>query len=588
MSSSAATPLLEGGSVGGVIGGGGGGDIEPHGDLRRRVPYSKSLFTLPTMFRKPSLNVAMKENDSSGLKRVLGPFDLIAYGVGSTVGTGIFVVYGDVAKNIAGPAVVLSFLAAAISSLLSALCYAEFAARVPLSGSAYTFAYMTLGEVTAWFIGWNLTLEYGVAAAAVARGWSAYFGAFLTGVGADVPSWLAGEDKYLDENIAPAPFAFLIVAVCTAVLLFGVQESSMFNNVITVINVSLLLFITIFGAFHVNPANWSDNFAPWGAKGVFRGASIVFFSYIGFDSVSTLSGEVKNPGRNLPIGVVGTLLIATVLYVGISLVVTGMIPYTEIDKDKPLAQTFQQIGFPKVAIVVAAGAVTTIAATTLCSLLAQPRIYYQMAMDGLMFRQFAQVSKRRVPVVGTLVTGIGAAGLATLLPLASLTDVISIGTLLAFAVVCGGLIVLRYSPPPADRSPAAVRVRFELPLIVMAIALLSLGFGFSYKYDAPVLVMLLFGWLVIASISYVWLFYVPQPKVGVFSCPMVPLVPGFGLFVNVHLLSQLQIMAFVRVVIWSVVGFAIYFGYGLTHSRLNFKHEHAETDDDSAVSVNGE
>jgi hypothetical protein len=232
-------------------------------------------------------------------------------------------------------------LAAGFSSLLSALCYAEFAARVPLSGSAYTFAYMTLGEITAWFIGWNLTLEYGVSAAAVARGWSSYFGAFLTGVGADVPSWLAGEDRYLDGNIAPAPFAFLIVAVCTGVLLFGVQESSMFNNVITVINVSLLLFIIIFGAFHVNPANWTDNFAPWGAKGVFQGAAIVFFSYIGFDSVSTLSGEVKNPGRNLPIGVVGTLLIATLLYVGISLVVTGMIPYTEINKDKPLAETFQ-------------------------------------------------------------------------------------------------------------------------------------------------------------------------------------------------------------------------------------------------------
>jgi APA family basic amino acid/polyamine antiporter len=540
------------------------------------------------MFRRPSLQAAMRDNDAGGLKRVLGPFDLIAYGVGSTVGTGIFVVYGGVARDTAGPAVVLSFVAAAFSSLLSALCYAEFAARVPLSGSAYTFAYVTLGEITAWFIGWNLTLEYGVSAAAVARGWSSYFAGFLIGVGADVPSWLAGTDRYLDGNIAPAPFAFLIVALCTGLLLFGVQESSMFNNVVTVINVSLLLFIIIFGAFHVDTANWTTDFAPWGAKGVFQGAAIVFFSYIGFDSVSTLSGEVKNPGRNLPIGVVGTLVVATLLYIGISLVVTGMVPYTEIDKDAPLAETFKQIGFPVVANVVAGGAVTTIAATTLCSLLAQPRIYYQMAIDGLLFRQFGQVSKRRVPVVGTLITGIGAAGLATLLPLASLTDVISIGTLLAFAVVCGGLIVLRYSPPASDRSRAAVRTRFTLPLIVVAITALSFGFGFSYKYDAPVLVLLLFAWLIIAAIGYVWLFYKPQPKVGFFSCPLVPFVPGLGVFVNVHLLSQLQIMAFVRVVVWSAIGLAIYFGYGITHSRLNFRREHAETDDDSAPSVNGE
>jgi APA family basic amino acid/polyamine antiporter len=543
-----------------------------HNDAHQlSVPFSRSLLlSVATWVRKPSLSAALRENDASALKRCLGPVDLIAYGIGSTVGAGIFVVYGDVARNVAGPAIVLSFLVAALSSLLSAFCYAEFAARVPLSGSAYTFAYLSLGEATAWFIGWNLTLEYGVAAAAVARGWSAYLVGFLVGVGVELPSWLAGTDAYLDGVIQPAPLAALIVAVCSGVLLFGVQESSTFNNVVTFLNVSLLLFIIVFGAFHVHTVNWSDDFAPFGAKGVFSGAGVVFFSYIGFDSVSTLSGEVKNPGRNLPIGIVGTLLITTFLYCAISLVVTGMISYKQLNTDAPLAETFKQIGFPVVGDVVAGGAVSTLAATTLCSLLGQPRIYYQMAKDGLLFRPFGLVSSRRVPVIGTLVTGVGAGLLATLFPLHSLTDVISIGTLLAFAVVCGGLIVLRYAPPASDRSLTAVRTRRTLPLLAMLLGALSFAFSFSYKYNAPLVVMLLFAWFIVGLIGYIWLFYTQQPKVGVFSCPLVPLVPGAGLFVNCYLLAQLNTMAFVRVLVWTVLGFIIYFAYGIRHSRLNF------------------
>jgi basic amino acid/polyamine antiporter, APA family len=554
----------------------------------RSVPFAYThhlLLSLETYVRKPSLSAALKENDASALKRCLGPVDLIAYGIGSTVGAGIFVVYGDVAKNTAGPAIVLSFLVAALSSLLSAFCYAEFAARVPLSGSAYTFAYLSLGEATAWFIGWNLTLEYGVAAAAVARGWSAYLVGFLVGVGADLPPWLAGEEAYFDGFIQPAPLAALIVGVCSVVLLAGVQESSTFNNVVTFVNVSLLLFIIVFGAFHVQPINWTADFAPYGAKGVFSGAGIVFFSYIGFDSVSTLSGEVKNPGRNLPIGIVGTLLITTFLYCAISLVVTGMIPFTQLNTDAPLAETFKQIGFPVVANVVAGGAVSTLAATTLCSLLGQPRIYYQMAKDGLLFHPFGMVSSRRVPVIGTLVTGVGAGVLATLFPLDSLTNVISIGTLLAFAVVCGGLIVLRYAPPSSDRSVLAQRTRRNVPLLAILLGLLSFGFSFSYKFDAPVIVIIMFGWFIVALIGYIWLFYEQQPKVGSFSCPLVPLVPGAGLFVNCYLLGQLNTMAFVRVVVWTVLGFIIYFAYGVRHSRLNFPPTHNDdvqgTDDDT-------
>lgn len=431
--------------------------------VHHRSPSLRNVYSWKSLTRKNMCVIQEQAEPAMGLAKCLTAVDLISYGVGSTVGAGIFVTVGIVAAEKAGPGTLLSFLFAAIACLLSAFCYSEFAARIPVSGSAYTFSYAVLGEFIGWLyvsyillyapltvfsIGWNLTLEYTISASAVARGWASYVAALFKTLGVTLPDWLVGYPINKWFNISP--LAVVIIVLCSFILIMGVKDSAKFNLVITILNVVTILFVIILGAFYIDVKNW-DPFLPFGMSGAFSGAGTVFFSYIGFDSVSSLAGEVKKPTRDLPIGIVGTLLIATVLYVGVSLVITGMVNYATIDHNAPLATAFLDHGLKWAAVIIAVGSVTALTATTLCSLLGQPRIYYQMSKDGLIPPAFGTVHARtQAPIFGTLVTGVLASTLALILDLDTLADMISIGTLLAFTVVCAGVIVLRLDKEGAD------------------------------------------------------------------------------------------------------------------------------------------
>jgi len=389
-----------------------------------------------------------------------------------------------------------------------------------------------------------------------------------------------------------SPLSVIIIILCSVVLVFGVKDSARFNLVITTINLCTILFVIILGAFYVDIKNW-DPFLPLGISGAFSGAGTVFFSYIGFDSVSSLAGEVKRPSRDLPIGIVGTLLIATVLYVGVSLVITGMINYSSIDIGAPLSAAFAHYGLEWASVIISIGSVTALTATTLCSLLGQPRIYFQMAKDGLIPPQFAKLHpKSQAPIFGTIVTGILAASLALLLDLTTLTEMISIGTLLAFTVVCAGVIEMRF-----DKHGSNIRKvdgdsdklfllhdgtrkenkleNFPTAIFLFAFFIASCIFSIIYKNDWPYWLLPIPGTPMLA----IYVIFQLRRQVNVpptFKCPLVPLIPLVGMAVNTFLIMQLPFDAIKSVMVWSAIGFTIYFGYGIHHSKLN------EMDDGSA------
>jgi len=539
-----------------------------------------SYYTLGALFRKQKVS-NFKSSDSAaelnndgieevhtekkqGLKRTLSILDLIAYGLASTLGTGILVTVGAVANQYAGPGVIISFILAGFASFLSALCYSEFAARIPVSGSAYSFAYLSLGEFVAWFVGWNLTLEYAISASAVASGWSSYFVQALESVGVKVPGWLVGFQLY--DFLYLTPLAAMIVLLCTIILLFGMKESATFNVIMTVVNLGVIFFFIIAGAFHVKPANWKP-FLPYGIAGTWSGVGKVFFSYIGFDSVSTLAGEVKKPERDLPIGIVGTLLLVTGLYVVVSLVLTGMQPYYLINQQAPLSVAFSYAHQNWASTVIAFGSVTTITATCLASLVGQPRIFYQMAQDGLMFPIFGRLNKRTgVPVFGTIITGLISAIIALLLNLDTLLDMISIGTLLAFTVVCGGVIILRYQ----DETPGK---RYKAPLMVILYFCGCIFFGIRNKLDlhltTPYNIVVWIAFAIPMVAAFIPLLFLKTTNLPTtFKCPLVPWIPALGILMNVWFIMSLSLGSIYRLLVWTVLGMLIYFGYGIRNSAL--------------------
>lgn len=556
------------------------------------------MYSWHSLYRKARVEDVKPEHgggssDGVGLKKCLTAVDLIAYGVGSTVGAGIFVTIGEVAKDFAGPAILFSFLSAAVTCLISAFCYAEFAARIPVSGSAYSFSYVALGEFIGWFIGWNLTLEYSISASAVARGWGGYIAGFFKVVGVHLPDWLINYPlpehifgSHLHSWIAFSPLSVVIIVICFFILIMGVKDSAKFNLVITILNVTTITFIIIFGAFLVDTSNWKP-FFPYGGQGVFKGAGIVFFSYIGFDSVTTLAGEVARPSRDLPLGIVGTLSIATVLYIGVSLVATGMINYTQFVTDAPLINAFEVKGYVWAAIIVAIGGVTALVASTLCSLMGQPRIYYQMSIDGLLPGRFGRVNpKTQVPEFGTIVTATSAAVLALCLELSTLTNMISIGTLLAFTVVCAGIVVLRCQDPtgaPVAHHSSWTRF-FNVPIVLLLFFLDAVLVSILIKNHMP-------WWSSLISaapmlILAVILFFLPQPnRPTTFNCPLVPFIPLIGIFVNTFLIVQLNVESIYRVIGWTAIGMVIYFGYGIRHSKLNYEKVNSQSDSGSYLNA---
>ncbi|MDQ7821736.1 MAG: amino acid permease [Candidatus Eremiobacteraeota bacterium] len=477
-------------------------------------------------FKTKDLGIILEESENQEfkLKKALGAVDLIALGVGAIIGAGIFAtigsaIAGGAAHKGAGPAIMLSFVLTAIACAFTALCYAEFASLIPIAGSAYTYSYATLGEIVAWIIGWDLIIEYAVGNIAVAISWSDYFVQFLKGLGINVPVWLC--TNYRDAFSAPgvlesAPHigsfpvifnlpAVAIVALITLVLVIGIKESSFMNNIFVGLKLLILAFFIIAGIKFIKPENWSP-FMPNGWQGVFSGAALIFFAYIGFDAVSTTAEEAKNPARDLPIGMIGSLIICTVIYIAIAAVLTGMTPYSELGTGDPLARAFSLIGVNWAAGIISFGAIVSMAAVLLVFQLGQPRIFFSMSRDGLLPAWFSHVHPRfKTPHVTTILTGVFVAFFAAFANINEVVELCNIGTLFAFVLVCIGVIIMRRRDPDRHRP---------------------------------------------------------------FKCPAVPLVPLLGIACCAFLMIKLPLLTWIRFLYWLIIGLFIYFLYGAAHSRL--------------------
>ena len=473
------------------------------------------------LFRRKSVTALQAEaaGDHS-LKRALGPLNLTALGIGAIIGTGIFVLTGTVAAQNAGPAVVLSFALAGVASIFAALCYSEFASLVPMAGSAYTYGYATLGEFVAWIIGWDLVLEYALSATTVAIGWSGYVVSLLKDVGIHIPAQFQAARGTVvtlaDGSTATALFnlpAVLIIALVTTLLVVGIKESASVNNVIVVIKLAVVVLFIVLAAQHVNPDNWQP-FIPentgdrehFGFSGVVAGAAIVFFAYIGFDAVSTAAQEAKNPQRDMPIGIIGSLIICTVLYIVVAAIATGVVPYGQLDVPDPIAKVADVAGLGIFASLIKLGAIAGLSSVILVQLLGQSRVFYSMSRDGLLPPFVQKIHPRfRTPYITSIATGLAVALPAAILPVRDAAKLVSIGTLLAFVIVCIGVLVLRIREPNLHRP---------------------------------------------------------------FKAPFIWFVAPAGALSAAYLMFYLDAETWVRLLIWLAIGFAIYFLYSRKHSRL--------------------
>lgn len=427
------------------------------------------------------------------LKRALGLVDLILFGVGTTIGVGIFVLSGIAARDYAGPGVVMSFAISSLACVLAGLCYAEFATLIPISGSVYSYSYAVVGELMAWIIGWDLLLEYSVGAGTVAVGWSGYLLNFLQGLGLNLPHW-ASSSVATGGGIVNLPAA-LIVLFVTGLLVLGIKESAIFNMVMVGIKLGVICLVMGVGSFCVRPENWSP-IVPFGWMGLLHGASLIFFAYIGFDSLSTMAEESRNPSKNMPIGILSSLGICTAIYIGISLVLTGMVSYKDINISAPLAYALGDNGLYWAASLVAGGSVVSLTTVLLGLLIGQSRIFFAMSRDGLLPGVFSRVHHRfKTPYVSTLVVGGCVAMAAAFTPIKMVAELTNIGTLFAFILVSFSVILLRYRRPELHRP-------FRCPL-VPAVPILSMGFCIFLMIGLPVGAWIRFGiWLAIGVIVY--------------------------------------------------------------------------------------
>ncbi|OFW00799.1 MAG: amino acid permease [Acidobacteria bacterium RIFCSPLOWO2_02_FULL_68_18] len=449
------------------------------------------------------------ERGGKALRRTLTAMDLTLLGIGAIIGTGIFVLTGTAAANQAGPAITVSYLVAGLACAFAALCYAEFAAMIPIAGSAYTYAYATLGEIFAWMIGWDLILEYAVGSMTVAIGWSGYFQRILAGFGLDLPVWMTAAPAAAPGAVVNLP-AVIIVLLIMILLVVGIRESARFNAVMVAIKVVAVLFFLATGVWYVRPENWTP-FMPYAWSGVMTGAAVVFFAYIGFDAISTTAEEARNPRRDLPIGIIASLVICTVLYVAVAAVLSGIIPVVEFRDNAqflnaPVAYALAVTDLDWAAGLVSAGAVAGITSVLLVMLMSQPRIFFSMSRDGLLPPGVSKVHPRfQTPYITTIITCVIVAITAGLVPIQVVGEMTSIGTLFAFVVVCTAVVVLRVTRPDAHRP-------FRVP-----------------------------GGAVI-------------PVLGVLSC--------------LYLMVSLSVMTWVRLLVWLDIGMFIYWFYGRTHSPL--------------------
>jgi len=470
-------------------------------------------------------SIAQLQREASGeensLKRVLGATNLVMLGIGAIIGAGIFVLTGTAAANYAGPAIVISFIISGLGCLFAGLCYAEFASMIPIAGSAYTYGYATLGEFVAWIIGWDLILEYLFGAATVAVGWAGNVVSLLQKLGIHVPASIAGAPLAYDGSHFTTTGAVInlpavaLILLMTWLLVVGIKESARFNDFIVFVKIAIVLLVIAFGFKYVNQANWhpfipdpSPDGTRYGWSGIVRGAAVVFFAYIGFDAVSTAAQEAKNPQRDMPIGMLGSLGICTALYILMSLVMTGLTKYSNLNVPNPVQVALEAAG-PALSWLyyfTSVGAIAGLASVVLVMLMGQPRVFFSMSQDGLLPPIFAKVHpKYRTPYITTILTGVIAAAVAGFFPIGLLGELVSIGTLLAFVIVCAGVIVLRYKSPNIERP---------------------------------------------------------------FRTPLVPVVPILGILICGYMMSKLPGDTWLRLIVWLVIGFAIYFSYGIKNSKL--------------------
>ncbi|HKR48625.1 MAG TPA: amino acid permease [Pseudonocardiaceae bacterium] len=468
-------------------------------------------------------SIADTEEPAHRLHKRLSAVDLTVFGVGVVIGTGIFVLTGKAAGVQAGPAVALSFIFAGVACALAALCYAEFASTVPVAGSAYTFSYASLGELVAWVIGWDLILEFALGASTVAVGWSTYFADVVRHLGVTIPGWAYGNGHNL--------IAAIIILILTGIICLGIKVSSQVNIVIVTVKIAVVLFVIVAGLFYIKVSNYSPfippagsptaggatstpsllqdlGFAPgsFGVTGIFTGAALVFFAFIGFDTVATAAEETRNPQRDMPIGIFSSLGICTALYVAVSLVITGMVKYTSIKVDAPLAEAFRSVGKPAFATVISVGALLGLTTVIMILLLGQSRVFFAMSRDRLLPSGFATVSERfGTPIRITVTTGVVVAVISTFVPLSELAELVNIGTLFAFVLVAIGVLVLRRTRPDLPRA---------------------------------------------------------------FRCPGVPVVPLLAVLASFYLMLNLPAATWIRFVVWMAIGLVVYFAYGARHSRL--------------------
>jgi basic amino acid/polyamine antiporter, APA family len=490
-----------------------------------------------SIFATKSIEQLKAEAAVSGehsLRRVLGPINLVTLGIGAIIGTGIFVLTGEAAAQHAGPAIVLSMMLAGFASALAGLCYSEFASTVPIAGSAYTYGYATLGEFVAWIIGWDLILEYALGAATVAVGWSGHLTSFLHDfIGIDFPAQFAAAPGTLVQTAGgsvSAVFnlpAVIITVLVTILIVIGVKESANVNTVIVIVKVGVVLIVILGGAAYLNTANWhpfipenTGTFGEYGYSGVLRGAGVIFFAYIGFDAVSVAAQEARNPQKDMPVGILGSLVVCTILYVAVSLVMVGLVPYQAM-KGSPAPMVVairaaeQASGgsslLRAMTMLVELGAIAGLSSVMVVMMMAQPRIFYSMANDGLL-PPFAKKihPKFRTPHITSIITGVGVAIAAGFTPIGILGEMVSIGTLMAFVIVSVGIIFLRYQRPELERP---------------------------------------------------------------FKTPWVPFVPALSAVVSLGLMAGLPGATWLRLIIWMTLGVVLYFAYGFTHSEVRKRDE---------------
>jgi len=466
----------------------------------------------PLFTRKPIAALGAEDGGTHSFKRTLGPLSLVGLGIGAIIGAGIFSLTGTAAAHDAGPAIVLSFIIAAIGCGFAGLCYSELASMIPVAGSAYTYAYASLGELVAWIIGWELTLEYAMGAATVSVSWSTYLNKLLAGWGLALPHALVASPFDPVPGLINLP-AVLIIVLASLVLIRGISESAKVNGAIVALKVTVVLVVIVVGAFYVHPANWhpfipvnTGKFGDFGWSGVARGASTVFFAYIGFDAVSTAAQETKDPGRDMPIGMMGSLAICTVLYIAFALVLTGLLPYTQLGSAAPVADAIGQTPFPILRSAVNIGAIAGLTSVILVMLLGQSRVFYSMSRDGLLPKIFSAVHPTfRTPWMSNILFMVFTGVLGGLLPIKELGEITSMGTLLAFVIVCVGVLVLRRVDPD---------------------------------------------------------------RVRVFRAPWVPFVPIAGILVCGGMMAALPLLTWEMLMVWLALGMVVYLSYSRFHSHM--------------------